>query len=318
MRKYLYSILLLLPCHFAHSQHLYSSFSSIALLRADCSDSQNIISKNNYISVVSSRNEWIAKTYPLFDPITIDRYTFSVDSFFYSGFYFHELLFSKDMSSPWNSTGKYFRQEGSKVFKLTGDTLKLLYDFSLNIGDTLVPFNDGIYDKREVVEVGSIMLLDNIPRKYLSITCGSQSGGDTTKWIEGIGDIDRFLWSDSFCSNFDDGGYNELLCFSSDGQTVYMRPGNESCYSNSIESINPSVFEVFPNPCTNFIFAESKSESNPECISIYDVYGNLAIRFKEPVRNQNLDVSILPQGYYFGIIQTKHNTIYSFKLIKTN
>jgi hypothetical protein len=263
-------------------------------------------------------NEWIAETTPLFAPKTIDRYTFSSDSTLVNNIYCHELLYSKNMSDPWKSTGKYFREENGKVFNIRedqNDPVKLIYDFNLNVGDTLIPHNDGLYGRREVTQTGFVELLDGISRKYLIVSCDANGGGGTTTWVEGIGDIERLFWADSFCASFDDGGYTDLFCFSTNGQSVYLKPGLENCYVSSVENVDKEGFDIFPNPCSDYLNIINEAGFSIDNITVYDIVGNVVLKSENTTSNLTLNISRLSAGVYIGILRSSNKTIQSFRFV---
>ncbi len=284
----------------------------------NCPYIQDINYKRSYIPLVSSMNEWVDETTPIIGPRTIYRYSFSIDSVLFNNSYYYELLYSKNISDPWKSTGKYYREENGKVFNFIegqSDPVKLVYDFNLNIGDTLIPYSDGIYARREVIRTGFVELLDGIARKYLIISCDPEGSGDTTMWVEGIGDIDRFFWAESFCSNFDDGGYGDLHCYSTNGQTVYLKPGLENCYISSVETVDEDDFKIFPNPCSDYLNILNEDGYIIDNIKVFDVVGNVVIESENKTSNLKLNISRLSPGVYIGILRSSNNLIKSFKFV---
>ena len=80
------------------------------------------------------------------------------------------------------------RQENQKVFAIgySSDTEFLLYDFGLEVGDSIPYPNDAEQRKAYVISTDSITLYNGI--KYKTITL-QDTWGNTNGWVEGIIDI---------------------------------------------------------------------------------------------------------------------------------
>lgn len=249
----------------------------------DCPYIQDIVTRPNYIPLVSSKNEWVVDVYSDFAPDRIVRNTFYEDSTLIDGEYYFQLLYSSDMSGPWETTGQYFREENGKVFTIgseTGQTKKLIYDFDFIIGDTLLSHDDGFPNQRKIVQVGGIQLMDSVQRKFLTLQCSTDMVNDSTTWIEGMGDVEQRFWTLSFCSaNDGHGSYTSIRCFSTDGQLLYLRPDLEGCYTTAIENIESESLHIFPNPNSGNLQFETIDEFRMKKIAIYDQRWKAGISF---------------------------------------
>ena len=180
----------------------------------------------------------------------IYKYTFSADSVLMDGEYYHILLYATSMTSFWLQTDEYFREENGKVYKigeLSGTTKKLLYDFDFSIGDTLIPKANIAQGHREILSVGTIQFLDGIPRKFLTLECAAEfSEPISIVWIEGIEDIGQLFYTESFCSLAGDGSTELIRCFSTNGQTIYIRPDLEGCYITSVDNLKQDLLKCTP------------------------------------------------------------------------
>ncbi len=292
-------------------------------LSHDCSYIQEIVSKNNYIPLVTSSNEWVVDVYIPSFPTLIQRYSFSNDSFLIDGEYFQELLYGSGMSGSWENTGEYMRQENGKVFKiggLIGPLKKLLYDFDFSVGDTLLPHSDGSQNHREIIQVGTTKLLDDVPRKFIVLECTSEGPTtDTTIWIEGMGDVKRLFWTESFCSTIDgDGTTTSIRCFSTNGQLLYLRPDLEGCYTTAVNDPEIGNVEVYPNPSSDILHFELNDDLPIERILIYSSVGKLALSTNTISTENNLDISELSSGFYIGVIYFRNKHLKVFKVVVTN
>ncbi len=283
----------------------------------DCPYIQDIVSKSNYIPVVTPENEWVVDVNVFSIPTLIYRYTFSDDSVLVDGEYFRELLYATNMTAPWKNSGEYFREENGKVFKfggLIGPTKKLLYDFDFSIGDTLAPHNDGFPNHREIVQVGGIRLLDGIQRKFLTLQCTTDIILDSTMWIEGMGDIESLFWTESFCSAIDGDGAS-IRCFTTNGQLLYLRPDLEGCYTTSVDNLESGSLKVYPNPSYGILHFDINNEQPIERILMYDSVGKMVLTASKLLTEDDLDVSNLASGFYIGIIHFRDNSFRTFKIV---
>ncbi|MEO0272912.1 MAG: T9SS type A sorting domain-containing protein [candidate division WOR-3 bacterium] len=285
----------------------------------DCGYIQDIVTKDNYILLVTPDNEWVADyLLPPFPP-EIRRYTFSIDSTLFSGRYYRQLIYSKSMSGgPWHSTGEYFREDDGRVFKIWGSgnqAERLVYDMDFGVGDTLVPHPDPALRQgdRKIVQVGTIELLDGVPRKFLLLK--SSQCIDTTMWIEGVGDVARLFWTEVFCSLGEDFPPAFIRCFSTKGQLLYKRPDVDRCYTSSSKDVVLPEMKVYPNPASGVLLFDMEDISLLNSINIFDATGHLMLSNQKILSEGKIDVSHLPNGFYIGTAYFKNETQKSFKII---
>ena len=103
---------------------------------------------------------------------------------------------------------------------------QILYDFSLEVGDTIIMNGNGFYpDRMFVVETNEI-LIGGEPRKQIVL---EYPWGDQEVWIEGIGSLYGIIDSGSL---FLTGGSTNLLCYYEDGDLIWQNttPGYDECY----------------------------------------------------------------------------------------
>ena len=94
--------------------------------------------------LVIPANQWNEASFGIvFGEIDSRRYNFDSDISFRNGNAYLELNISTDeMGSTWEGTGQYFRSAGNQVYEWIDDSDYLLYDFSLNVGDTFIVEGD--------------------------------------------------------------------------------------------------------------------------------------------------------------------------------
>ncbi|MFN0035181.1 MAG: T9SS type A sorting domain-containing protein [Saprospiraceae bacterium] len=290
--------------------------SSEGCLWEDCPYIQDVVTEDNYIPVVTPLNEWVVDyehPVPGWPAEKIRRYTFSADSAFIDGKYYHELIYSINMSGgPWASSGSFLREENGKVYT-KADNLpeRLIYDFHFGIGDSLTGGNNVNQATRYVTQVGSTQLLDGVPRK--KITLDSQCG--ETEWTEGIGETYALFYSESVCSLWD-GIPLYIRCFSTNGQLLYKRPDISGCYTTSVGDVGLTTVHVFPNPGSDILHIEAENEESITTVVLYNSIGVLALTTSDLLPQSNgVDISTLPPGFYAGLVCFGDHTVKAFKFV---
>ncbi len=287
--------------------------SSEGCLWEDCAYIQDIVTKSTYLPVVTPANEWIVDHIPppAF-PAEIRRYTFAADSVLLDGKYYRELIFSRNMSGgPWISAEAFLREESGRTYKWVENMLEhLIYDFNFGVGDSL-PGTDMNQATRHVTQVGSVQLLDNVPRK--SIEFNSSCG--VSKWVEGIGEIEDLLYSEVFCSLWDGVPLN-IRCFSTNGQLIYLRPDLSGCYTVATQEAYLSNIKTFPNPASERLFFETEQDESLSNIQIFNSLGVIALNIQPlPSSPQGIDIASLPAGFYTGFAFLADGKTRSFKFV---
>ena len=108
---------------------------------------------------------------------------------------------------------------------------EILYDFSMEVGDTIIMNGNGFYpDMMFVIETNEI-LVGGEPRQQIVL---EYPWGDQEIWIEGIGSLYGIIDSGSL---FLMGGSTDLLCYYEGGDLIWQNttPGYNECYI-----VNPS------------------------------------------------------------------------------
>jgi hypothetical protein len=197
-------------------------------------------------------------------------------------------------SGPWISEGSYYREENRRVYKWIESALEqLIYDFHFGVGDSL-PGVDSNQATRYVVQLGAETLLDGIPRK--SITFNSVCG--PFRWVEGIGEMEDFLYSEAFCSLWD-GIPMSIRCFSTNGQLLYIRPDLSSCYTSATNNLSTRPIRAYPNPASDFLILELEQNEPVQLLMLYNALGDLVLATGK-CENNRVELPLLPPGLYIG------------------
>lgn len=189
-----------------------------------------------------------------------------------------KLMVSADTTLGWDFTGAYFYEDtiNEKVYLLDNDTIGLLYDFSINTGDTVFVYNpiQGGITMPLVVESTDSVFYDGKYHKTLLF--------DNNYWIEGIGDLYGILYPGSMLT----GSTEQLVCFYLDMQIEYLNPAYSNCFYSTagIDEYAPEsgLLSVYPNPAGEKFTAHYEVES--VCSEMFLVIHN--VMGKEVSRNR--------------------------------
>ncbi len=195
----------------------------------------------------------------------------------------------------------------SSMFQFTPDIKEvLLYDFSINVGDTLGQHNDtigAIFSPPGYLVVKDIdtILIQNSMRKVFSF-----NHFPWTVWIEGIGNVQGLIFPSGDLTT---GGANsELICMHQNEILKYYNPDYDGCVPSFVINDvmltpNPDV-KVYPNPVTmGIVYFENLDF---ETLELFDLNGNL-IR-EETIKGLSvfeLKIPCLSPGVYTYRLTTK-------------
>jgi hypothetical protein len=170
----------------------------------------------------------------------------------------------------------------------------LLYDFSLEIGDT-VPNSWGDYFPPVVVEDISYKIMSNGEERRVFWLSSLIHSSNNEYWIEGIGSILGLiypLWGEVT------GGYYDLLCYYENNELIFQHQTWETCYKNSVGiNIYDHQIKIYPNPANNILHIENVDDVDISHIHLVNIQGQIIKQF-EPTKTQ-LDVSDITSGMYF-------------------
>lgn len=213
------------------------------------------------------------------------------------------------------------RAENSKVFYLdTLNQLDTLYDFSLNVGDSVL-FDLFLLHPEwlEITSIDSIQINGNYYRRQKfeepSITTFDWLDEE---WIEGIGSKHGPLFP-AFPVKFSEEIPDSMLisCSFSNNQQVWQHPNYPSCYVNIVlnfDELELLGFKVYPNPFTDEIHLENSELRHFE-LTILNGLGQTVKSTQVNGERQIIDLTEMSEGIYFLKIENGRNSK-SVKMIK--
>ena len=223
----------------------------------------------------------------------------------------NEVRFTKVMETLNGEGSPYqvalLREEDGKVWKTyNGISEILLYDFTANVGDSLVCG----YGDYFVLDSISIEQIGGVDRKKFWFGLEYDFIGEPyamETWIEGIGSDLGLLFCGSyyFC-----GGYYRALCFHQDGELIWQNPEYDACVITSVEEINEKVISVYPNPAMEIVTIDGVEAAEVQ------VYNGLGQMVKTVQGSNEINVSGLPAGIYSIRVTMNDGNLFLNKIIK--
>jgi hypothetical protein len=212
-------------------------------------------------------------------------------------------------NNPWFS-GTYFKyirydSLADKVYKFETGQDRLLYDYTLNLGDTLV--QDFI-----LTTIDTFTVSLGVKKRYIF----QNTFGLQIIWLKGIGNI-----SDPFSPETLLYPNAALICYHEQGLLIYENlifPGMQCLSYNEISKVDfKRNLLIFPNPVTfelKISFPENdKAEKE---VSIYDLTGRLVIFKKSDNEDININTESILNGAYIVVVK-KGGRTYTNKFIKS-
>ncbi len=210
--------------------------------------------------------------------------------------------------------GYYYREDTTeKKIYLRHETEEdawdeLLYDFGMMSNDTMVYYRnskDGeIHYVIRVDSIRNITLGTEFKTREYYISCKSDwipEFNGCGSWIEGIGSFQGLNPKLKIGIDGDD-FWHELLCFSKNGNLIYLNPEYESCDEN-YNAVNENPYQkinILANPVSEKLEIELPDDISWDSYVITGISARVLLSNK--VNNQpklTIDVSSLHFGIYF-------------------
>jgi hypothetical protein len=223
----------------------------------------------------------------------------------------------EESQENWTFYGFIRENEDHQVFLKPPDYVEgLIYDFGVELGDTVVAYN--VYLNSDtlhflVSEIDSILLLDGYHKR---ITLWEYMNEKEEVWIEGLGSLYGILNS---CNGSYGGvcGSYEALCYTSDDLLVFQHSDYTTCHYNVTVDIGLNSFEplsVYPNPAKDFTVLEFNDERERQ-VEIFDLSGKKIVKNLLFDKIFYLNLHLVDKGTYIIKVKDDVNSYLPIKLI---
>ncbi|NLL28287.1 MAG: hypothetical protein GX259_05790 [Bacteroidales bacterium] len=257
----------------------------------------------NYSKMVKPNSHYNYFTIYPFPPNTYDYtvfYKFS-DTVMIDTLSCMKLMSSTDTSlTTWDFTGAYFYEDtiNKKVYLHDGDTLGLIYDFSVDVGDTVFVYNPiegGEMTMDFIVESIDSVFYDGKYHKAISL--------NHDYWIEGIGSHYGLLHPGSELV----GLTRELVCFYIDMQFQYKNPDYSSCFYSGV-GVDEKEQQTFFCEIRGGRVSVS-SESKIDAIIVSNALGQIVKKVSVNDFQTSFDMSFLQNNLLFITCYFSNQTV---------
>ena len=230
---------------------------------------------------------------------------------------------------------EYMTQINDSVMIYVDGVFKKLYDFSAEIGDTIIipalEHHEEYTYGTAVVTGKGVMEFEGDSLKYIDLkqpedwedspwkfSCYHDYSNDyynTVRICEKIGNISGYLLPEKcFIADDEEGG--ALRCYSDEELNVKF--SDEECdyvpHKDNVNEISASdMVKIYPNPANDKISIELTEENNT--IDTYDNIGRKISSFQTNNKIINIDISEYPSGLYLIVIKNINESIYQ-RIIK--
>lgn len=204
-------------------------------------------------------------------------------------------------SINWFKENYFFREEDStkRVFILYNNNEGLLYDFSLNTGDSVAILNTLTSNNQpvtiHVVSIDSIQI-DGFYRKIINT--------EFSTWIEGIGDIMGLTHPGDMST----GVLLNLVCYYENRLLKYANPDYDSCFYAFLNvGENDKENQLLIRMIDQNSFIISSTETIDE-VSLINLLGEQVADFSVRSYQFSIDLSSKAPGVYFVKCNIKNRT----------
>jgi len=209
-----------------------------------------------------------------------------------------------------------------KIFLPSGEVNYLLYDFSLEVGDSFEMFNPitpfpeegGLFD---LVAIESLPLADGNEYRhfYFSPSAGNTTSTQDAVWVEGVGSL-SIVTAPGGHPDFD--GVGQLSCSFRNTERIYEN-------LEQVTECTPSILSVYntQNPLWNVQFYASESVIRIENanavqkVMVYAITGNILAEVAN-ITNENqfsMNTSSLSAGLYILKVNDAEGYSKTFKFV---
>lgn len=183
----------------------------------------------------------------------------------------------------------------------------LLYDFNLNLGDTVpVQFSSGY-----VSAIDSVLVGQNYHKRFTVSEINSML--PDVYLIEGIGATSGLLNRIDFCFEC----CTSLLCVKQNDTTIYPDGWVCDLIEGIPENSTPALsFRLSPNPCEDFATISVSPATKDLSFSLYDPLGNIILQKFNVINGERIDLTSVKPGFYYYNLSHSHDLARAGKLIK--
>lgn len=239
---------------------------------------------------------------------------------YYKLYSFNDTIYNIENANYWGA----IREENKKVYyrgklDFMGDIDEeiLIYDFSVNSGDTIYLGNLFAVNEYMIVsEIDSIQINGNYRKRILFM----YDDYIWTEWIEGIGNTKGLLYTSGDIPT--DGSNHFLVCYFHNDHLFYHNNEYDNCFPlytdiKDLNTVDINALQVYPMPITDVSYIDIKNANNKyDKLYIFNSLGKIIKTIqlsnieKIPIYKKDFIIGM----YYFKLTSNNGN-VYSGKFI---
>lgn len=227
---------------------------------------------------------------------------------------------SYDSLASWAYMGA-LREEGPRVYYIPPGSMTnkpgLLYDFSLNVGDTALITNYFCEQNNVPVVVANIdtLVFNGFSHKRWHLEVPGQ--WLEAVWLEGIGSLNGPVYGlfeyCIVCPHWD------LLCYFNNDTLQYRMPLSIKCWDQHIgieEPVMETRLTISPNPVNRGDVVTITTSLSPKTVTIFNPAGMAVRSFNtEPSETVMISTDMLAPGLYFISLNSLDSRVMTARLI---
>ena len=210
-----------------------------------------------------------------------------------------------------NNRRVFYRGEHPFSYPVADTGEIMIYDFSVNVGDTI---REGLFTTNEYLLVSKMdtIQIGEEYRKRIHF-----ENHPDTRWIEGLGNERGLLFYSG--ERLNNGLWGDLTCFYKDDVELFHNQNYVNCAEGipnqiSQENNDPDI-KIFPNPCSSG-FVDIEVSFELRSIQLLNISGQLIRDFQASGEyNHRIQTGKLKPGFYILRLMDRHNEIYTRRLI---
>lgn len=218
--------------------------------------------------------------------------------------YYEVLQATDELSEDWGGTGDFIRQENKIIYLYQNPVDAELYNFNLLVNDTFQELPSGI--QLIVRSIDTFMLLTGEQRKRWKFRCIYDDPEPIvyTEWIEGIGNSNGLFAISSMSDCVADADGSIIMCMFRADTLLYDNPDVDGCWLLPVATKETKEESIFlkPNPASETISIVGLG-NELKAVSIFNTVGRQVYQGREA----QIDLTNIPSGYYYAVIQPSNN-----------
>lgn len=286
-----------------------------------------VVAQNSYVPLLNTNNSWKAAYMGCGMWICIQSVT---DQDTLIGTTSYKKIKSE---SDWGDISYNFVREDLAekqvfVYDIYTQTEKMIYDFSLSVGDVFTYQDSNYTIPQTVTAIDQVQLQDGSWRRRINLTYMSPFEPDLEpvqyNWIEGIGcdSLSTFDYALPFY-------YSSLVCHQSKTQVLWdtqlwdigcndMPQTPQEALGN--ETINNLHVSFSPNPVKDVLRVNLGNTFGNIQVQIGNLLGQTIQQWTEPNAAETLTISTnqLPKGIYWVQLSSNNKVIANLKMVKAD